>query len=386
MFRKLFLGFLATILAVSVGLPVLASPTFLAAEDKNDTLILENPINDDAYIAGGVVVINEDVAGDLFVAGGEVDINANIGGDLFIGGGNVAIRGKVGDDLRIGAGDVNIYGEIGDNVFIGAGNTMIADTALIRGDLVVGTGNINILGRILGNLKAGFGSAQINGTITGDADLRYGNGSLVFGDDAKIGGKLDYWAQKETNKFSAVAGSVEFHKARIHNKDFPKAAGFLAPFAMFMGALGSFLGILLIGGLFIIFMPKYLVRAAKTAKKNYWTALWQGFLFLVAVPILAFLIALTGFGIPAALIIMFSYIIILMLASIPAAMTVGSLIYSYTDTAKMKQFGTLVIGAAIFVLLGIIPAIGWLIKFLLILIGIGVIWIDSMKAIKEGRY
>jgi len=385
-FKKIFLGLLAVGLVVSVSAPALAAPSFIT--NDSGTINVANPIGDDTYIAGGSVIIDSDVHGDLFIGGGTVEINANVAGDLFVGGGTVVIQGSVGDDIRIGGGQVTIHGNVGDDLMIGGGTVTIADTSTIRGDLLVGAGNFSLYGNVLGNVQASFGKGRIKGIISGNADLRYGDGKLAFADGAKINGKLDYWALNENTAFADIAKEVEYHKWTTGNASslWPVTAAIAIPIAMWSGALWAFVGILILGGLLILLLPKYLPRVVGTTKKDYWTSLWRGALFVIVVPLLAMLFAFTGFGIPVSAVMMLSFIIFMFLASVPISMALGSYIIKYKEKDKSRQLGALVIGALIYIILGLIPFIGWMIKLILFIIGVGAMWIDVQTMVKKRIY
>jgi len=378
MFRKFFLGFVAFVLVGVISVPVFATPNFIVPDDSG-LVAITSPLGDDTYLAGGDVVIDSDINGDLFAAGGSIIINADVKGDLFVTGGQVTIKGSVGDDVRIGGGSVTIYGDVGDDLMVGGGSVTIADTSTIRGDLLIGAGNFSLYGTVNGNVKAGFGEGRIRGNIGGNADLRYGDGELTFADTSKIGGKLDYWALSENSALAGIASEIEFHKwtngSSSSSSAWPAMAALALPLTMLLGSLGTFLGILIIGGVLILLLPKYLPRIVESVKKDYWNALWQGIVFVIVLPLIALLIAFTGFGISLSALIMFSFFSILILASVPVSMA-----------NKGRQFGGLAIGAVIYVLIGLIPFIGWIIRLLLFISGIGIIFMDARQQVKKGNY
>lgn len=382
MFRKIFSGILVTVLVLFAVAPALASPSFF----EDDSVSITSPIGDDVYIGGGNVIVESDIKGDLFVGGGMIEINGDIAGDLFIGGGTITVRGNVGDDVRIGGGQITIYGNVGDDLIIGGGTVTITDSSTVRGDLLVGAGDFSLYGDVQGSVKAGFGSGRIKGTIGGDADLRYGDGKLTFADGAKIGGKLDYWALSENDSFADIAGEIEYHKMVGSSANVPVMAGIFAPMALFAGGLWSLVGIVLLGGLMLWLLPKFLPRVVETTKKNYLTPLWQGLLFVIVVPILAMLIAMTGIGIPVSLLMMLGFMMMMMLASIPVSLWIGSYILKYKDKERGRQFGALALGALIYIIVGMVPFVGWFIKLALFMIGVGMWWIDSYAQIKKGNY
>jgi len=81
-----------------------------------------------------------------------------------------------------------------------------------------------------------------------------------------------------------------------------------------------------------------------------------------------------------------SFVILAILASVPVSMAMGSYLLKYKEGDKAKQFGALAVGVLVYVIVGSLPLIGWLVKLILFVIGIGAIWIDSRSMIKKGIY
>ncbi len=389
MFKKIFLVSLVFLLTFVWVVPTMASPIFLTSD--TGFINITNVINDDVYVAGGQIVIEENIDGDLFIGGGDVDIKGNVSGDVFIGAGTVLIRGNIGDDLRVGAGDVVVEGTIGDDLFAGAGILTIANTAIVRGDLISGSGDFKLHGKVLGNVKSDFERGEITGTINGYANLRY-EGKLILGDNAQVLGKLTYMALSENPALDNIAKSVEYRKisSRWANKTMPffggTALAWLIPSIAFGGLLWKYFSFLLMGGLFIWLVPKYLPRIASQIKKDYFGSLWQGIVFLIAVPLLAFVGLLTVVGLPISFILMLSYTIMLLIAGVIASLAIGSYFIKLDNKSRSKQFSGLAIGSAVYVLLAMVPFVGWLVKAVFVAMAIGGIWKDSVAQVKAGKY
>jgi len=387
MLKKIFI---IPLIVASIALfvaPVLSAPNFLIS-DAN-IINVTSPIGDDTYIIGSQVTVDRDIAGDLIVMGGEVEINGNIAGDLLVGSGTVSIKGNIGDDLRIVGGKIFIDGQVGDDVIVGSGAITISEKALIKGDLIIGSGDFFLDGIILGNIKAGFSKGVINGIIKGNANLKYDR-NLSFGNDAIIEGKLVYWATTPNPNFEAVAESVEYNqwssRQGIGYIPVLGAFAFLIPPLALGVIVWKYLGMLLLGGLLIWFLPKYMPRVVGLIKKDYWGSFWRGIVFLVVVPIL-FLIGITILiGIPFSLILMLAYILTIILAGIVASLVIGSYFVRIKKPTKNQQFVGLAIGVAVYVLLSLVPFVGWLIKFIFVVLALGGMWGDSYIAIKTNRY
>ncbi len=386
MLKKISIVSMIAIIAL-FAVPVLAAPNFLSSD--TGVINITSPVGDDTYITGSQVIVDRDIDGDLIVIGGEVDINGDIAGDLFVAAGTVLITGNIGDDLRVGGGEVLITGEIGDDVIVGGGIVTISETALVKGDLIVGSSDFFLDGMVLGSIKAGFDKGAINGIIKGDANLKYG-GVLSFGDNAVITGKLVYWASAPDASFEAVAGSVEYNKwsdgQGISYIPVLGAFAFLVPPIAFGVLAWKYLGMMLLGGILIWFLPKYMPRVVDLVKKNYWSSFWQGIVFLVVVPILAFIGITILIGIPFSIILMLAYILTIMISGIVASLVIGSYFVKLKKFSNKQQFARLAVGTAVYVLLGLVPFVGWLIKFIFMTLALGGIWKNSYAAIKSGRH
>ncbi|MFH0905166.1 MAG: hypothetical protein V1826_00380 [bacterium] len=384
MYKKIAV-LVAALFVVGGGVvPVFASPQFLATE--NGTVTINSPVGDDTYVAGGTIIVGSDVKGDLFIGGGTIEVKGNVAGDLFIGGGTVTVMGNVGDDIRIGGGQITITGAVGDDVMVGGGSVVIADTANVKGDLMIGAGSFSLYGRVAGDLKVSGDTIRIRGTVAGNAEIRSGD-ELVFTDNAKIDGKLDYWAKVEDPELAKHAGSVEFHKLTAGTQRTTAAFGLGA--LLSLQAIGSaiwqYLAILILGGLLIWLTPKLLPRITHDLKKKIWARLGQGFVVLVVAPVLALLLLPTVIGIPLSGALMLLYALMLMITNVVAAIGIGAYMVK-VEKSQGQQFKALVLGGLIYLVLGIIPVVGWFIKFAVFLIAVGGVWNDRYEAIKAGRY
>lgn len=384
MAKKVSVLILVTVMIASWAMPVLATPNFLSSD--TGIVNITSPIGDDTYIGGTHISVDRDIQGDLFVGGSDVVINGNITGDLLIGAtGIVRVNGNVGDDVRIVSGQVIIDGVVGDDLITGTRSLIVNAGAVIKGDLLIGAQDFELHGEVLGNIKANFNKGKITGVIRGDANLEYSD-KLVFSENAKILGKLAYWAPIENLGFEKVANSVEYYKYNSRWKGSNLGMiNMLAPVATFGSLALKYLSILLLGGLLIMFLPKYMPRITTAIKKNYLSSLWQGFIFLVIVPFIALISLVTLIGAPLGLVLMFSYALMIIFAGVAAVMLLGSYFIKPGKT-KAVQFSILAIGGAIYVVLALIPFVGWTIKPLFVILGLGGIWKDSYSTIKTGKY
>lgn len=374
MFKKLFAILAVVILAGSFAMPSLAAPTF----NKVETATTDKAFDDDAYFVGESVTIAKDIRGDLIIGGGNITVNANVTGDVWVMGGTVAINGRIGDDLRVFSGNVAVTKEVVDDVIVGAGTLVISDTATIRGDFWGGVGDLSIYGRILGSLSTWAGTVRINGTIDGKASIRYSE-VLTFGNNARIKGQLDYYAGVEDPSFANFASKAVFHQ--IVEPKVTEGLGSLMTFAGITVVLWKWLSFLILGAMLIWIYPKYFPRVIDgiKARDHSSSFVWMGLLFMVAVPALAMVFAITLVGLPLTFLMLIIYALMLVLGAIVGAYGVGSYLRRHKHDNEWDQLGNLALGVLVTLLIGYIPLLGWLFSAAVMLFGIGAVWHEKNK-------
>lgn len=376
--RKLIFVGLVAVLALT-AVPAMAAPIFLAPKDGS--VAINSPLNDDLYAAGASINIEKPIQGDLIACGGTVEINASVSGDVLVAGDTVIIRGNVGDDVRVTGGHVNIYGTVGDDLLVAGGTVTIGSTAVIRGDLVAGASNLVLDGKVLGNLRVGAGTAAIKGSIADSADIHVSK--LTFGDNARIGGTLRYWAAAEGADFAQHASRVEYHKVLVKHWAKLGVIGAFTGIALTV-MFWKWIGLLLLGAILILLLPKYMPKVAEGIKKNYWASLWCGLLTAVLTPLLAFGLMVTIVGLPLGLLLLLVYVLMLIMGIIAGSYHLGRALVR-SDKTIWAQLGSLLVGTIIFGLLAFLPIIGWLAGLWIILVGLGGMLTEQWKLAKQYR-
>ena len=364
-FKKLYIALLSAIILI----PTFAfAVNFQAGEDVFSNIKV---INDDFYVAGGLVQIESDVNGDLMVAGGKIFIDSTVSGDLTVTGGEIIIQGEVKDDARLAGGNVTISAPVKDDLIIGAGNITINSKASVGGDLIFGGGNVIINGPVSGNIVGGGGNVHINNTVKGNVNL-YGVDKLTFGPSAVVTGNLVYKSPKVSKTVSkdVVKGTIEYKaiKKMISKKDAKNIGiGIIAGLSIF-----QLLSLLFVGLFFIWGLRFYVQRSVETSSSQALKSFGIGLAVLVLTPIAALISAITGIGLLLSLILMLVWVVMMIAGKIMAAAIIGMKIVKVNDKSSfLRVYGAFALGALIYVLLTLIPVIGWLAKCILVSIGIG---------------
>lgn len=359
------------ILALLVFILLLLPASTLAAEFRSGSLPKDETVSDDLYIAFGTVNVDGDVKGDLIVFGGQVTINGNVDNDLIAAGGNLTIKGNVGDDIRIAGGTVLMRGECFGDLLVAGGNVNITSDAKVHGDLLVTGGKINISGAVEGKTQVNGGEVLLNGKLSGDINTKVG--SLKIGDKAYIQGRLTYEANSEAqvNSDAKVLGKVDFKQTPKTKDKYKFSAIFSALFTFWFFL--KLLATIILALILVYIFPQKSKKIVELTKTKFWPNLGIGFLVLILTPLVAFVLYLTGVGLLIGLIITLGYIILLILAGVYAGVILG--VWTIKCVKKEKEYvvgwPAVLLGVVLLKLICLIPLLGWLFGFVMILLALG---------------
>jgi len=343
-------------------LPALAvSCTSFADSDAGETVTKRGNIDDDYYAAGGVVDIDAEVAGDVIVAGGELYIGHLIEGDVIAAGGTLKIRGEIKDDIRISGGELNIDATIGDDLAASGGSIILSPGTSVGGDAWLVGGEVHIAGTILGNLTVTGGDIRLSGTVRGDVELE--GGEIQILDSARIDGELKY---KSPHPATTSAGATISGEITHEPVDWDYAdSGF-----------GLFFSITLMvaGVLFYLFFPHYTLASVKRMGADPWSSVGLGFIFVVATPLVAFILMLIVLGLWVGLSMLALYCVALLSGFLIACFFVadrGARLFKQDISSRGRRLISVIVVIFILGLIQMIPLLGGLTLFLLLLFGLG---------------
>jgi hypothetical protein len=316
---------------------------------------------DGDLLAGGAnLVLGEAVAGDVIVAGGSIDFSGNAGGDYLGAGGQQLVGGRVDGSVRAAGGDVRLHAQVGRNATLAAGRVELARTAVVNSNAYLAGGDIRIDGEVGGFLQATASTVSLDGVIGGD--VRVQAGRLRIGPNARIEGSLRHNVAPENvliDPAAQIAGDVIALPP-------PARRG------LWFLRIAWHLGFLLAGAAAIALFPSLAGAANRAIVRRPWAAAGFGLAWVIGVPLVAALIAVTVVGIPLALITLALYAIALYLGRAVVALWLGGRLLG--DRAVAGTGGLVIsflLGAVILLVLAMIPWIGGLVSALATLVGVG---------------
>ncbi|MGH8251897.1 MAG: bactofilin family protein [Steroidobacteraceae bacterium] len=337
-------------------------------------------IGDTRLTAGDVVLLDEPIEGNAFAAGARVEVLERVDRSAFVSGGDVTVAGSVGRNLYAAGGDVRLEGEVEGDVRAAGGKVRMASGARIDGDASFAGGSIDVDGEIGAGLRAYGESIFINGRVGGDVEAA--GERIRIGPDARIEGRVEYRSSRDiqVDPQAQIAGGIsELQKDRRWLRKVGHGAAIV-------GGITISLGMVLLGALLILAMPRFSREAASTIRQKPWQSLGLGCIMLVGLPFAIIVLLVTVIGIPLALLLVFGYVVLMLLGYLVAAIFVGD--------SVLERIGGGRIGSlwwrALFLFLALIaiaivkqlPVVGDLIVLLLFIAGIGAFTMRSWQGFR----
>ena len=407
-------------LSLLLVLAFLAGAVALLAEVERraDQTVVVGPgevVADDLYASGEVIRVAGTVRGDLVAVGREVYVEGTVEGDVIAAGQAVSITGTVGDDVRI-AGQVLHLGpeaRVTDDV-VAAGFSLEALPGSSIGGTVLGFGYQALLGGDVGeSVRGSLAALALAGTVERDVEVEVGprgkrtppsfgppppvrypevESGLRLADGARIGGDLRYQSPDEAAIAlgAEVAGEVAYEPTTGKEEETGTDRA--------LDAARRFAALLLVGGLLLLAAPGWTAGLAATVRERPLPSLSWGLVLLLAALAACLLLALvvafvaailtfatlTGLavatialGVLAELSLAVGLVLAcLYLPAIVVGLAGGRLALARdAEPGRGRLLAALAVGALVLVLLGLVPYLGAFIGLLVLLLGLGALWL-----------
>lgn len=325
----------------------------------------------DLFFAGRSLRIDGNVTGDLIAGGQDLGILGEVQGDVWAAGQDIRVEGNVREDLRSAGRSLEVRGKVAGNVLWFGQELRLLPEGEIGKNLRIGAERAVLSGKLGGDLDGDLGELTLGGEILGDVDVRVGR--LTIDETAVIHGSLRYESPLE----ATVAGQAQLlggmKRAELKKPGTPPEKPKFFTFGRIAG-WALFLGFLLTGTLWIGLFPGQLEQMSNTIGIRPLATLGLGFVLLVAIPVAGFILLITLIGLPLGVLTLLFYAVSLYLCSIPVAAYIGRRALSVAHLARGSTLwwgflvGTLLLG-----LLFLIPWLGFFLKLLVVIVGLGTI-------------
>lgn len=326
-------------------MPISEEPTDIGGEGYE-------MIYDDVYKMENQVTIQEIIDGNVYVMAREVKVdNAVIYGNLFVMAEEIEIINSEISGAVFALGEkINFSGMTNDLYACGSKVDIGADSYVWRNAKVAGE-TIHINGNVGRNLYAGVNQLNV-------------------GDTAKIEGTLQYFSPREGNiSDQAQIQEVQFTQDEQEENTQTTTTNYVYEMA-------SVVFQTLIVALVIVF----LVGKFKTLKRtdnlgmDFLKSTGKGALMLIFVPILSVVLMLSILGLGFGMIVLVLYIILLCVAiPITSVEIAHRILAKKEDVKKAVWIGVSILVSLVIWVIKFIPVVGGIVRFIVILIGLGIV-------------
>jgi len=355
-------------LLCTAGVFVWLPTTALAADLRqgaNVTVGAGQTVSDDIYAAGGTITVAGTINGSLIAAGATITVSGNVSRDLIIAGGTINVTGKVGGSIRAAGGNLTLNGPVEQDVVITGGMIAIGSGATIGRDLVVAGGTTTVAAPVTRRVMMASGSLTLMNRVGGDVR---GNVDHLKLDGAQIGGNLDYTSnnQVEIVNGARIAGTTTRHT--------PPDRGASGPTNSFIGWLRALIGIVALGLLLILLLPRFSSRSIDVLRAEPWLSLGVGAAILVITPIVAVIVFIVGLLIGGwwlGLLLIPLWILALAVGYVVSGFLLGRLVFAQLGWGRYHDALALIGGLFILAVITVIPILGWLVGLAALVFGTG---------------
>jgi cytoskeletal protein CcmA (bactofilin family) len=309
---------------------------------------------------GGSVVVGpgETVSGDLVATAGSVIVEGTVTGDVEATAGSVLVApgGRVGGDVVATAGSVVVAGTVDGSVAAFGGAATLAEGATVGGDFEAAAGEVHVAGTVGGDARVGAERLVVASTGSVAGDLEYDVATLQL--DGTVAG-----ATRAVDEVSFVTAPA-FQFGPAGTPELPAVPAWI-------GAVYGFLANLLLGVLLLAVAPDFGRRVASLGTTRALRSGLAGLLVVVATPVVLLLLLVSIVGIPLSLAGLAVFVLVLWAAGVYGAYAVGTWLLALADRAGASRWVALVAGLLAVAVVGLVPVLGGLVQFVVLLLGLG---------------
>ncbi len=288
-----------------------------------------------------IVKEGEKLEGGLSAFGANIEIAGTVDGGLEAFGANIIVSGKNQGDLKFAGANVMLSGEFFD---------------IVKGV----SANLAISGEFENDLEVGAARITIAPTAIIKGDLVYSAAIFDRKEGSQIVGEI---IQLETEEGKAWTRNKNQHK---------KGPDYLGK-GLFW--IVSTVALIIVGLLINYFLPKSTEEISTTISDSIWKSLGIGLAFLIVTPICIIISIVTAIGIPVGIILSFIYITMIYISRVYVGLWIGrKLLGAFKESFTALFLWPFITGTIITGILLFVPVIGWVLRFFLILIGLGAMW------------
>jgi cytoskeletal protein CcmA (bactofilin family) len=361
------------ILAFMMMAPFTAKAADTEHGNPNYTLAAGQEIRTDLFVAGDHALIDGNVDGDLIVWAHEVEVNGHVNGDIIAFTQELRMNGTVDGNVRVFAQAAVINGSVGKNLMGFVQAVEVDEKSGIGGSTTLFSQDVQLNGPVKGDLLAFAGNLEIDGPIGGNVKVRSDN--LRIGSAAQIAGRTQFEGPRQPDvapgaKLTSPIEIIVMKPEPVYStwryywhQTLRWGAAFLLGMVMFLLAPGIFLD-------------------AAGSVKRVGLAMGIGLLFLVGIPVAAVIACITIVGLGLGIVTLLTYLVAVYMSQVFVGAWVGEKLLG-VGIGIGPVLGRLALGLAILRVVRVIPFLGTLSMWVVIVWGLGAYVLTIHKRMRQ---
>ena len=323
-------------------------------------ITVDKDISKTAFSAGNIVNFKSKVDGIAFVAGNQINMSGT-NDYTFVAGNQINVSNLETKDVFIAGSLITVTDLYARNMYIAGAQVELSPTAY-NTNVYITADKVILKGTYL-NATICAKEVVIEGMVTNT--LKINEDATLTYDEGKVNKVEKY--KSETTNIDPADFALKFTVAAIIVRLISALVGYVA---------------LIIAGFIFIAVAKKAVKAIENSSNGFGYIAGRcgiGFVSLIFVPIAVIILLFTGIGTLLGIIGLILYFLAIALSSIYSTLYFGKLMFK-----KMNNYGRFALTALIFGLLELIPIVGAIFSFILLLIGMGLV-INTFKAVQKEK-
>lgn len=353
---------------ITVFLVIILSISTTCIADTNET---QEDITATPYVADSSESTTAVVEDDLYLYGNDVNMNQAVDGNVYIFGKNVTISGEIDGNLFICANNVSFS----EQSYISSSIYIVADKI----DFNTSTNSLYVVSNEL-NIPEGHGPFRDLYAITNKLTLFGSVGRnaylsvkdfIISSDSSQgsIAGKLTYLSQNELEFPSgAISGDINYIKTSSSSN-----AGTTIS-SIIINIVNSIFAASLVYLLYRFFLENSLEKASSCLSNKFGKVFLSGLVALIAIPILSIILIAAQVGASAGLLLLMLYIFMIGISPYIFASILARRIYNNKKFSKMPlEYLLAILIAVVIGALKMIPFVGIVVTIFISILGFGII-------------
>lgn len=325
-------------------------------------------------VAGEWIEIAGFTANDIYAAGSNITLMGIVGDDAVLAGESVRISGIVSDMLLSASESLVMEGSVRGDMFAAGDELRLTENAVINGKLFLAGNDVQISGATVdGRTRIAANSVRLDGEFR-DHVVIYSN-DVEFGADYRPLGDTRIVSTKEL--YRENLGQIP-ERLILEVKQPPVLAALLFQVWFYLS--------MLVTGVIMIYLFKPLTTDLhRFATERFWKNTGIGFLLVILIPLLIFILIFPVITIPLAILICALFSISLYLSYLAVAMMLGLQFIQWfsKETTGMTYYWSLALGLVLIAIINNLPFIGPAFSALLLFFGAGSFWAYAVKRYYE---